>query len=97
MDQVLTVKEKAQQLKSFEAINVAGNGSISRQEMLNAQMKIYPNDKKMAKRETDKIFNFVDFDKSNTIDFSGTLPPSHHPSQSTWWPPTARSCPRRRS
>jgi hypothetical protein len=40
--------------------------------MLSAQMKI-TGDKKMAKSETNKIFNFVDFDKSDSIDFSGDL------------------------
>ena len=64
-------KEKEDLLKTFKQMDVKCNGVLTRQELIDVYSKMY--DKTTAEKLVDDIIKAVDFDKSNTINFSEFL------------------------
>lgn len=66
--QLLTKAEKESLSKIFKALNVGGDGKLSKQEIKDGYAKYF--DKRLNDDEVDKVFEVVDLNKSGFVEFS---------------------------
>ncbi|CAD8139837.1 unnamed protein product [Paramecium pentaurelia] len=68
--QVVSSQEKDDLLKIFQDIDRNGDGTVSKEELLAAYMKIYKGDKLAAQHIVEELFPQLDANKSGKVDFS---------------------------
>ncbi|CAD8044646.1 unnamed protein product [Paramecium primaurelia] len=68
--QVVSSQEKDDLLKTFQDIDKNGDGTVSKEELLAAYMKIYKGDTLAAQHIVEELFPQLDANKSGKVDFS---------------------------
>ncbi|CAD8141750.1 unnamed protein product [Paramecium pentaurelia] len=68
--QVVQSQEKDDLLKTFQDIDKNGDGTVSKEELLAAYMKIYKGDSIAAQQVVEELFPQLDANKSGKVDFS---------------------------
>ncbi|CAD8200199.1 unnamed protein product [Paramecium octaurelia] len=68
--QVITSQEKDELMKNFQEIDKNGDGTVSKEELLNAYIKLYKGDQLAAQQIVDDLFPHLDANGSGKVDFS---------------------------
>ena len=70
--QIMNQKEKEELLLTFQALDLVGDGILSKEELISGYTKVFGNHT-LAITQADKILSEVDHNYSGKIDFTGSI------------------------
>ena len=68
---LVSKQEQEEVLKTFQLLDLNGDGRLSKEELISGYEKIYAGNREKAIAEVDRIMRHVDQNKNNFIEYSG--------------------------